>query len=86
MTNIEKAVASIFKGAEDPRIGAFFDFDGTLIDGYSAGAYFSDRLRNREMGLAELVDTAKLMSRGDLNEAEFAEVIGKGIGEWGGRT
>ena len=86
MTSIEKAVASIFKGGEGPRIGAFFDFDGTLIDGYSAGAYFSDRLRNREMGLAELVDTAKLMSRGDLNEAEFEEVIGKGIGEWGGRT
>jgi putative phosphoserine phosphatase/1-acylglycerol-3-phosphate O-acyltransferase len=86
MTSIEKAVASIFKGAEGPRIGAFFDFDGTLIDGYSAGAYFADRLSNREMGLAELVDTAKLMSRSDLNEAEFAEVIGKGIGEWGGRT
>jgi putative phosphoserine phosphatase/1-acylglycerol-3-phosphate O-acyltransferase len=86
MTSIEKVVASIFKGGEGPRIGAFFDFDGTLIDGYSAGAYFSDRLCNREMGLAELVDTAKLMSRGDLNEAEFAEVIGKGIGEWGGRT
>jgi putative phosphoserine phosphatase/1-acylglycerol-3-phosphate O-acyltransferase len=38
------------------------------------------------MGLAELVDTAKLMSRGDLNEAEFAEVIGKGIADWGGRS
>ncbi len=86
MTRTENAIASICKGPEGPRIGAFFDFDGTLIDGYSAGAYLIDRLRNREMGLSELVDTAKLMSRGDLNEAEFADVIGKGIAEWGGRT
>lgn len=86
MTTTQEAIASIVDGPTGPKIAAFFDFDGTLIDGYSAAAYFTDRLRHGEMGVAELVNTVKMMTMGDLNEAEFAEVIGKGIGEWGGRT
>lgn len=86
MSEIDAAVAAILAGPSGPKIGAFFDFDGTLIDGYSAAAYFGDRLRRREMGVRELVDTLRLMSRGDLNEAEFADVIGKGIADWGGQT
>jgi putative phosphoserine phosphatase/1-acylglycerol-3-phosphate O-acyltransferase len=82
----DKAVESILRGASGSRIGAFFDFDGTLIDGYSAGAYFADRLQHGEMRIPELVDTVKLFSHGDLNELEFAQVIGKGIAEWSGRS
>jgi len=85
-TPLQQSLDAILAGPAGPKIAAFFDFDGTLIDGYSAGAYFSDRLRHGEMGFGELVDTAKMMTMGDLNEAEFADVIGKGIGEWGGRT
>ena len=86
MTTTQETVDAILAGPGGPKIAAFFDFDGTLIDGYSAGAYFTDRLRHGEMGFGELVGTAKMMTMGDLNEAEFAEVIGKGIGEWGGKT
>ena len=38
-----------------PGTLAFFDFDGTLIDGYSAGALYAHRLRNLEIGPAEIV-------------------------------
>lgn len=86
MTTTQEALDAILAGPTGPKIAAFFDFDGTLIDGYSAAAYFTDRLRHGEMGLGELINTARMMTLGDLNEAEFAEVIGKGIGEWGGRT
>ena len=86
MSAIEGAVQAILRGPGGPRIGAFFDFDGTLIDGYSAGAYFADRLRRREMGVRELIDTLLLVRRQDLDEAEFAEVIGKGIADWSGQT
>ena len=86
MTTTQEAIAAILDGPSGPKIAAFFDFDGTLIDGYSAAAYFTDRLHHGEMGVSELVGTVKMMTMGDLNEAQFAEVIGKGIGEWGGRT
>jgi putative phosphoserine phosphatase/1-acylglycerol-3-phosphate O-acyltransferase len=36
-----------------PATGAFFDFDGTLIDGYSAVAVYRDRLRRLDVGPEE---------------------------------
>ncbi len=38
-----------------PKVGAFFDFDGTLISGYSARAFVEDRLRRRQVPTRELL-------------------------------
>src|SRR4051812_24773338 len=76
------AIAAIEAGPEGPDIGAFFDFDGTLIDGYSAVAYFADRVRRREM---EAVDVVRTALRRDMDENEIAGVIGKAMTEWAGR-
>lgn len=86
MSDLDQALAAIAASPEGPQVGAFFDFDGTLIDGYSAAAYFMDRLRRRDMGPRELVETLKLARKGDLSDAEFGEVIGKGILDWAGRS
>ena len=55
MPDIDGLVAEIEASPEGPQIGAFFDFDGTLIDGYSAVAYFRDRLLARDVGTSELL-------------------------------
>ncbi|GAC1619862.1 MAG: HAD-IB family hydrolase [Nevskia sp.] len=86
MTPLDAALAAIEAGPEGPEIGAFFDYDGTLIDGFSAASYFGDRLRRGDMGARELIDTIQLARRGDLSEAEFGEVIGKGVLDWAGRS
>jgi putative phosphoserine phosphatase / 1-acylglycerol-3-phosphate O-acyltransferase len=78
------AVAAIEAGPKGPEIGAFFDFDGTLIDGYSAAPYFVERLRRREMSRSEAADIIRTAWRGDLSESEFAEVVGRGITAWAG--
>ncbi|HRH85241.1 MAG TPA: HAD-IB family hydrolase [Rubrivivax sp.] len=80
------ALAVIESSPDGPQVGAFFDYDGTLIDGYSAAAYITDRIKRRDMGARELADTVALMRKGDLSDAEFAEVIGKGILDWTGLT
>ena len=85
-TSLADVLAAIAASPDGPQVGAFFDYDGTLIDGYSAGAYFTDRLKRGDMGARELVDTVQLMRKGDLSDAEFAEVIGKGILDWAGLT
>jgi len=85
-TPLEMALDAIAQSPKGPRVGAFFDYDGTLIDGYSATAYFTDRLRRGEMGVRELVDTIKMAKKGDLSDAEFNDVIGKGILDWSGLT
>ena len=42
-------LAEIDTGPEGPEIGAFFDFDGTLIAGYSAEAFVLDAIRRRKV-------------------------------------
>jgi hypothetical protein len=64
---------AIRSGPTGPDIGAFFDFDGTLIDGYSASALYAHRIRNRDLGAGELLHTVRAMSGGDLAESEFAD-------------
>jgi putative phosphoserine phosphatase / 1-acylglycerol-3-phosphate O-acyltransferase len=86
MNLLDSAIQRILSGPGGPEIGAFFDFDGTLIDGYSAAAYFVDRIRRREIGARELIETLKLARRKDISEAEFSDLIGKGILEWAGQT
>jgi putative phosphoserine phosphatase/1-acylglycerol-3-phosphate O-acyltransferase len=68
-----------------PKIGAFFDFDGTLIEGYSAAALYSHRLRNGELGLGEIVSTARAMAGDTLTEDEFGDLLRRGIANWVGR-
>jgi len=85
-SSIDAAVAAILSGPSGPQVGAFFDFDGTLIDGYSAAAYFADRVRRRAAGWREIAEMLGLLLKGDLSEAEFGEVIGKGVLDWAGQT
>ncbi|MGQ0503513.1 MAG: HAD-IB family hydrolase [Panacagrimonas sp.] len=86
MSTLEEALAAIEAAPRGPKIGAFFDFDGTLIDGYSALAYFQDRMRRGEVGVAELVETIKLMRRGELSEDEFRDVITDAMVAWSDRS
>lgn len=57
MADIEWMVDEIENGPQGPEIGAFFDFDGTLISGYSAIEFFRARLRHNEIAIRELVTT-----------------------------
>ena len=69
MSDLGWLLEDIDSSPDGPQVGAFFDFDGTLIDGYSAKAYFVERLKSRDVGLGELIRTvveaAKVERRGD---------------------
>ncbi len=39
-------IDAVEAGPKGPHIGAFFDFDGTLIDGYSLSAFARHHLRS----------------------------------------
>jgi putative phosphoserine phosphatase/1-acylglycerol-3-phosphate O-acyltransferase len=64
----------------------FFDFDGTLIDGYSASALYAHRLRNFEIGPSEVVHTVRASLGGPLTEDEFEGLISRGISGWARRA
>jgi putative phosphoserine phosphatase/1-acylglycerol-3-phosphate O-acyltransferase len=81
---VTEAIATIEASPKGAEIGAFFDFDGTLIDGFSALAYFTDKLRRRELGLREAADIIRTALRGDMNEREFDTFFAKNVAEWAG--
>jgi putative phosphoserine phosphatase / 1-acylglycerol-3-phosphate O-acyltransferase len=86
LTTLDTLLEEIRTGPSGPQIAAFFDFDGTLIDGYSAAALYSHRLRNFEIGPVEAAHTVLAGLRGPLSEDQFAELVERGIRGWAGRA
>jgi putative phosphoserine phosphatase/1-acylglycerol-3-phosphate O-acyltransferase len=54
MTRIVELVTEIERGPSGPAVGALFDLDGTLVSGYTAGAFYRERLRRAQIGPREL--------------------------------
>jgi putative phosphoserine phosphatase/1-acylglycerol-3-phosphate O-acyltransferase len=83
---VEDLIADIKAGPGGPKVAAFFDFDGTLIQGYSASALMAHRARNFELGPDEFVRTMLAALGGPLDEAGFKSLLLQGIRGWVGRT
>jgi putative phosphoserine phosphatase / 1-acylglycerol-3-phosphate O-acyltransferase len=84
--SVEELIADIKEGPGGPKVAAFFDFDGTLIQGYSANALIAHRARNFELGPDEFVRTMLAALGGPLDEAAFKDLMLQGIRGWVGRT
>lgn len=78
-------LAQIRSGPQGPRIGALFDFDGTIIDGYSASAIYEHRFRARQLGLSEAVRALKAARGGPMTEQKFETFLTAAISGWTGR-
>lgn len=82
MKQLEPVLAKIRSGPQGPKVGAFFDFDGTVIEGYSAAEYIKTRIRRRQMGVRELAKTLAMPFRQNVDEETFATVFGDMIQPW----
>jgi putative phosphoserine phosphatase / 1-acylglycerol-3-phosphate O-acyltransferase len=81
-----QAAEAIRQGPKGPHIGAFYDVDGTIIDGYSARALYTHRFRHFEVGPDEVIRLA-LAARGEpLDEDGFTALMETGIRGWVGRN
>ncbi len=89
MSDIEWLVDEIEQGPTGPQIGAFFDFDGTLIDGYSALAFFQERIKAGDMSGREifrtLIESVNVERRGhdvsELMNIAVSAQAGKPLGD-----
>ena len=84
--SVEELIERIKAGPGGAKIAAFFDFDGTLIQGYSANALIAHRARNLELGPDEFVRTMRAALGGTLDEDGFKDLMLQGIRGWVGRT
>lgn len=75
MSALADQLAQIRSAPRGPKIAAFFDYDGTLIEGFSASAIYRDRIRRLDVGLAEFAQTVLVALRGVENEQDYAAVL-----------
>src|SRR5699024_6973582 len=68
---LDAALDRIAAAPDGPGVAAMFDFDGTIVHGYSGVHFFRDRLAAGKVGPRELLGTAVNGLRGTDSEAEF---------------
>ena len=54
MTTVDEVIKAVEAGPSGPRIGAFFDLDGTLVQGYTAGTFYSEWVRRGQLAPGDL--------------------------------
>ena len=62
MLSHQYLIAEILDLPDGPEIGAFFDFDGTIISGYSAIAFFQEQLKRGHMSPRDVVELISVMA------------------------
>jgi putative phosphoserine phosphatase/1-acylglycerol-3-phosphate O-acyltransferase len=79
------SVAEIMASPAGPKIGAFFDLDGTLVAGFTAVILTQERLLRRDMGVGELLSMVQAGLSHTLGRIEFEDLIGKAAAALTGR-
>jgi putative phosphoserine phosphatase/1-acylglycerol-3-phosphate O-acyltransferase len=79
------SVAEIMASPAGPKIGAFFDLDGTLVAGFTALILTQERLLRRDMGVGELLGMVQAGLSHTLGRMEFEDLIGKAAAALTGR-
>src|SRR6516164_3256231 len=79
-------IADVDDGPEGPRVGAFLDFDGTLIDGYSLSAFARHHLTSGQIAPADLGQLLLTGIRGVTTEEDFERFTVLSMRTWAGRS
>jgi putative phosphoserine phosphatase/1-acylglycerol-3-phosphate O-acyltransferase len=72
------SVAEIQASPQGPKVGAFFDLDGTLVAGFTGVLMTQDRLRRGQMSVGEFIGMVQAGLNHQLGRSEFEDLIGKG--------
>lgn len=71
------SVAEVMASPAGPRVGAFFDLDGTLVAGFTGVILTRERFRNRDMGVGELISMVAAGLNHQFGRIEFEGLINK---------
>ncbi|HVS28152.1 MAG TPA: HAD-IB family hydrolase [Solirubrobacteraceae bacterium] len=86
MATVAELVEAIHAAPRGPRVAACFDYDGTVIDGFSASAFYRHRIRGMDIGPVELARTLLASARGIGGEQDFADFLELSLAAWKGET
>ncbi|MDJ0710961.1 MAG: HAD-IB family hydrolase [Woeseiaceae bacterium] len=71
----QDVVAEILELPDGPQIGALFDFDGTIISGYSATAFIQEQIKRGNLSVRELVELIGAMASFGLGQLGFSAMM-----------
>jgi putative phosphoserine phosphatase/1-acylglycerol-3-phosphate O-acyltransferase len=71
---------SVLASEPGPHVGALFDFDGTIIAGYSAFALLQEKLERRELSAEQIIETANAMVQYSLGSIGFSGLMSSAAG------
>jgi len=74
-SNLEPLLKAIEEAPDGPRICAIFDFDGTLISGYSAIAFIREQLRRGDLSVRDFLELASAMASFGLGNMGFSAMM-----------
>jgi len=80
------SVAEIEASPPGPKVGAFFDVDGTLVAGFTGVIMTRDRFRRREIGIGEFLGVVQAALNHQLGRADFEQLIYRGASMMKGRS
>ncbi|TDG15418.1 HAD-IB family hydrolase [Seongchinamella unica] len=75
MASIEQLLQDIEKAPKGPQITAIFDFDGTIIAGYSATVFIREQLRRGDISTRDFVEIARAMTSFGLGNLGFSGMM-----------
>lgn len=79
---VDELLARVEEAPDGPQVGAFFDYDGTIISGFSAAAFYRHRMRALEIGPVEITKTILAARKGVGDEEDFARFLDMSLAAW----
>jgi phosphoserine phosphatase len=73
-------IAEIGASTPGPQVGAFFDLDGTLVDGFTATAHAGDRIRRRQARIGEVLGVIEASMRYRFGRMQFDRLMTRAAG------
>lgn len=75
-----ESLEEIGTGPGGAQVGAFFDLDGTLVDGFTATAHAGHRIRQRQAALGEVLGIIEASVRYRMGRMPFERLIVRAAG------
>ena len=75
MISKEELTRPVNESPDGPQIGAFFDFDGTLMAGFSATEFFKEQIKRGEMSVNDFVETVSTIGSFSLGKIGFSGLM-----------
>jgi len=75
MATIDELLAAIEAAPRGPQVCALFDFDGTIISGYSATVFLREQIRSGQLSAREVLEVFTAMAQFGLGNLGFSALM-----------